>query len=913
MSSIIKHISIPKDVATKDDLDYDFLRSTGISYIEQLGGKLWTDYNSHDPGITMLEMLCYAITDLGMRIDLPTEDLLAPEIGVLQDQFYKAADIFPSKPVNELDYRKLFIDIDGVKNCWLRKHEQKVWVNCKDHEQSYNKSDFEGKVLGQFIKSYSYNGLYDLFVEYDEFEEGLTEAAIIVEKDRINKDIRASFHRNRNLCEDLEDITDVQTQGVSVCAEIEVAPEADEELIDAKIKYAIEQYFSPSLQFYSISQMLDKGYTTDQIFDGPILVNGFIDTEELKAAELRREVRLSDIMKLIMNIEGVLLIRDIAIGFCDTDIPVPNKWLICIDPDKKPVLCKTSKLSYAKGVLPLNLNEEKSKEYLRQLKEDAKQAQSLAKSDLTLQVPSGSFTASENYLTIQNDFPDVYGIGQEGLSSRSSTARKAQAKQLKGYLLFFDKVLATYFKHLSKVKDLLSVTGVETKTYFTQAVKGIKGFDDLVAYYPKEDDEALTELLFDQFDNNIERRNELLDHLLARFAEYFGEYSFLMKTLYGDASEEIVLQNKEKFLEDYRELSRSRGHGFNYKAPLIDMWDTDNISGWQRRIARLIGMKNYHRRNLSNSFIDIYELVNSDGEDVFRWRIHNANGKIMLSGTEEYTSVDAAETELNFAALQVIQTSERAIEEQLMEGLSGETTIKNIHLHQADSGRWSFDVINPLADPDTKDYIIAKQFVYYDTLEEVKDAILELIHFMKFEFTEEGIFLVEHILLRPDNVPYTGAETLLKRFLPICDENCNGDIPLDLYSYMVSIVLPGYTFRFQDFDFRNYLEDLIRKELPAHVLAKICWVGERKGSVPDDQNDLLCFEKAYKAFLEQKSQEDEQPKAALSNLIDAMSKLNSIYPTGRLLDCDDESDSLKGKMILGQTNLGNNNTKNTEQ
>jgi hypothetical protein len=46
-----KHISIPKNIETQDQTDFHFLRRTGIEYIEGLGGKLWTDYNSHDPGL----------------------------------------------------------------------------------------------------------------------------------------------------------------------------------------------------------------------------------------------------------------------------------------------------------------------------------------------------------------------------------------------------------------------------------------------------------------------------------------------------------------------------------------------------------------------------------------------------------------------------------------------------------------------------------------------------------------------------------------------------------------------------------------------------------------------------------------------------------------------------------------------
>ena len=121
MSVVNKHISIAKNVSTEDDLDFAYLRKIGIQYLEQFGGKLWTDFNAHDPGITILEMLSYAITDLGMRIDMPIEDILSSEDPAkdIHSQFFKASEVLPTSPVTEQDYRKLFIDLDGVKNCWL--------------------------------------------------------------------------------------------------------------------------------------------------------------------------------------------------------------------------------------------------------------------------------------------------------------------------------------------------------------------------------------------------------------------------------------------------------------------------------------------------------------------------------------------------------------------------------------------------------------------------------------------------------------------------------------------------------------------------------------------------------------------------------------------------------------------------
>jgi len=56
-------LTIPKHINSKDDKDFSFLRQVGMQHIASMSSQLWTDYNTHDPGITLLEALCYAITD----------------------------------------------------------------------------------------------------------------------------------------------------------------------------------------------------------------------------------------------------------------------------------------------------------------------------------------------------------------------------------------------------------------------------------------------------------------------------------------------------------------------------------------------------------------------------------------------------------------------------------------------------------------------------------------------------------------------------------------------------------------------------------------------------------------------------------------------------------------------------------
>lgn len=897
MPTLKNSTTITRDVASGNDLDFEYLRRIGIQHIASMGGGLWTDYNEHDPGITILEMLSYAITDLGNRINLPMPDLLTGPAGdpSIAQQFYTAEQILPNRAVTALDYRKLFIDMDGVRNCWILPYDVKVYANCRDGELSYDPNAFSF-LLPEQRTEFTLQGLNTILVDFDVDPDDPQRQQKI---DSIKTLMKAKYHANRNLCEDLVLIDEVQEQPISVCANISLDSEADEDEVHARIQFAIESYFSPGVHFYSLKQMLAKGYRMDEIFEGPLLDSGFIDTEELKKATLRSEVRLSDIISLIMDVPGVKQITEISIGDC-SGTNDPNNWLICIDPGKRPILCNEKVFNYRKDHLPVRVNEQRADEILAELKAEEDAYNEQAAIDRFPTLPSGEFLDTGWYTTIQNDFPDVYGIGQEGLMPTAETARRSQAKQLKAYLLFFDQVLASYFAHLENAKDLLTIDPQLSHTYFTQAVADINGFSELVSNYPENDNSLLSEQLFDGLADDIARRNELLDHLLARFAENFSAYAFLMKELYGSFTSEMVLKSKETFLREYVTLSSERGLGFNYyHQPVSELWDTGNVSGVEKRVARLSGMKNYFRRNLSDSFIEVYE--SSPG--VFKWRIRNALAATILSSELSYPSHKKAINNLYFAVLQLIETSEETIEEAFDAGVVADQVIDNIQVKISGGGNYYFAVVNPEVPNTDPAYVLAKQLIYFPTASDMEASLLETIRFMKYDFTEEGAFAVEHILLRPD---ISNLNTAPNLFLPICADNCQESCcEIDPYSFRVSIVLPGFTQRFSDMHFRSFMEELIREELPAHVLAKICWIGSRKGEVPNADNQLLQFETAYKDYLIAKSPlEAAQPEPELLDLIEILTDLNSIFPTGKLHNCDEEEEDQDDDIILGRTKLG---------
>src|ERR1700704_5600442 len=113
--------AITKNPALEPAEDFYRLRREGIGFIEQMASGLWTDYNTHDPGITTLEALCYAITDIAYRAKWDIEDILTPAtapVGLAPpfpgQAFFTARKILTVNPTSPDDLRLLLIDLGQV-------------------------------------------------------------------------------------------------------------------------------------------------------------------------------------------------------------------------------------------------------------------------------------------------------------------------------------------------------------------------------------------------------------------------------------------------------------------------------------------------------------------------------------------------------------------------------------------------------------------------------------------------------------------------------------------------------------------------------------------------------------------------------------------------------------------------------
>ena len=94
-----------------DDL-YTILQRKTLEELQRISGEVWTDYNPHDPGVTVADTVNYALTEIDYKLDFDLEDYLTDTDGTWQVGRYglfPASEVYPTTPVTADDYRRLVL------------------------------------------------------------------------------------------------------------------------------------------------------------------------------------------------------------------------------------------------------------------------------------------------------------------------------------------------------------------------------------------------------------------------------------------------------------------------------------------------------------------------------------------------------------------------------------------------------------------------------------------------------------------------------------------------------------------------------------------------------------------------------------------------------------------------------------
>lgn len=739
---MIEHLTISNKPLEHPGMDFALLRREGIKHIERLGGQVWTDYNTHDPGITILEQLCYAITDLSYRLDFEMKDLLAPnpDLGESNQQFFTAREILTTNPVTINDYRKLLIDIDGVKNAFLEPITDsypEFYYNSNRHILTFASSEATQEV--------NLNGLYRVFIDK---EQAYSDAELI-------EQVTAKLNQYRNLCEDFAKIEILPVEQVAVKAEIEIESGFDVNDLMAKIYFGLDAFIAPDIQFFSLKELLAQGKPSETIFDGVPLEHGFIDDEQLENFAQKDELRTSDLIKIILDIAGIKAIKNITLS---GNRSLNEAWVLPLEVNHtarlKDISAAVQDITFYKNQIVCNLNPEKISEKLEVLRQ-LHQINTTTHANQDIAIPTGEYRELSEYISIQDDFPSNYGIGEFGLPASASKKRKAQAKQLQAYLMFFDQLLANYFAQLDRAKDLFSIDNQNDNTYFNQELTSIPGFSEIFTQYPED--------LLENKAQQQERKNRLLNHLMAQYCEKFTDYSLLLyesilnQTETDNQSETIqerYLNNKISFLQNYPKISAERGQAFNYLDPDI-VNNIENVAGFKQKICRLLAIP-YTRQTLASSgTVEGFHLVEH----------------ILLRPKTKKLSPDSPDDFLDFSR-QITDFSQSSTNSNKVTCTSlqhGLIEHEQIRIFGTRNYNGTYYISNPQQDT----FEIEKRFIQ----------------------SEQGQWI-------------------------------EFNQPLDPYSFQLSFAFPNWLPRFQDSNFKQLIYNVINDELPAHITPYYYWLNQ---------------------------------------------------------------------------------------
>lgn len=864
-------VHIKKSKLLKEVEDLAFLKKQGIEYIQNLSGDIWTDFNEHDPGITILEYLCYALTELGYKTNFPDEDFLF--LNNLDDSkgldiLYPLNEVLSNRPVTTEDYRVLFIDqIKNVKNAW-------VIPKLKDEA------------------GVDYNGLYDIHLQL----------VNQVNEEETIKDVIELYHANRNLCEDIREVKVLQSQKISFHVEISINPDFIVENVVADLLYRVSEHISPTISLHSFEEMLEKKYTKNEIFQGPKAENGFVDKKELKAStrENLYELNFAILSQIVDSTVGVVESSNFRII---VDGIERNDKKIYIEKDHYPtldidlILSMEGALDIFVGDVPYEVNFEVAKysyqanvakgkiNHKRNLDvEDIERISNVDKADLL------------KYESIQNSFPKSFGITPFGIQGRVTEERIAEVSQLKGYLFTFEKLLSNQLAQIANVRNLFSAEKLE-QTYFEAELPN----NSKVGGREILPDNINEKSWIGKYDNYLVRRNRILNHLLARFGEEFMAGNFEFSSISSMTNTHLsdlknTIESKERLIKEFIAIGSSRLKAYNYRGNHTSL---ETISGYKRKISYLFGFPNAAVRKLSEFAI---------------------SSKKLTLRKKKASSKKSPKSEFSFTS-----KNPNILSELLLNGLDRNNYQILADRTKSDSKNAQFSIV--YSDP-IKNYDV--QTIYKNTSrEKCEEALTAFIKYLSELGTEsDGFQILEHILLRPielqpswilrnkeeillmsegttDQASFTSkliqfgkdaksyklekigqkhkialkddkgkifasndsyvikksAQEAIKNmvaFIKEMEKNNNGSEFVDyhklenavfdisnplFFSNKLSIILPKWSFRFRAKKHRMIFENIARINLPAHLNLEFIWL---------DIQEMAKFENLYFPWLEMK-------------------------------------------------------------
>jgi len=549
--------TLPLEPEHSPSLDFARLRQQALDWLRTWCHESWTDFNASDPGVTLMEELCYVLTDLGLRTELPISRLVNRPDGThaeacwRENSLYQPAELFPMQPLTSDDYRKLILD-----QC----HEV-LDARCTPLTGD------DAANLGSIAGRYAVQVLLDPDVPF-EATTASPPAARAVER------LARLLDGHRNLGERFEKLETVPVVRFSLQGQVrfESGRSAADVLADAYL--AVRKALLPAARHVSYAELEAQGVPSSEAFDGPLLRHGAISLPGTPWSLPRAEVEHRTIEALHQvpgladcNVRFVfpdpdrfeavfMLASDFAIG---SAAPDPGCNSLTLDP----AAVRADFHAHLARLIRARLRAAG-----REI--EASLARSAPAPPEAMALPGLDVQTFE---PIVNGLPVIYRVGRSGQHDAGDPSRRAHSRQLLGYLLIFEQLAADLAAQLAHLRDLFSNQPQQT-TRFSQPLYHVPGVFPLLKGFPAVQSETpdaerhAQEAAYRENPANPywqgwrelaesprdfrRRRDRFLDHLLARFGESYREH---------DPANQETITNKERLLRHMPRLGVSRATG----------------------------------------------------------------------------------------------------------------------------------------------------------------------------------------------------------------------------------------------------------------------------------------------------------------------------------------------------------------
>lgn len=541
-------------------LSFQAFVDEGLDSLQKLSGHIWTDYNTHDPGVTILEQLCFALSDHIYKNSFSVEDYLlgnASNIDLDELSLHVSNEIFALHPSTNED---------------LRTHLLHTF------------SELENINIVQAQSDSVSTDLLDMYIAVDSMT-----GPSKLEPQQLTARIEKAFSAHRSLNQLINKVEFTKPVKIQISANIVVKSAANCSQVLAMIYFEIQKH----IQIIQVQESKRLAQTPHAQ-----LVTHTIDVSELFEAISNIEY-VSAISKLaFINEDGV---KTNSIQF---DL-LKQSLKLTLPHRKDDFGIQLYLGNRALGINFGHFSTELSKQ-ISLFAQTKQQRQKIQQNSIeqSKHLDTAINRDLSDYIGLSAFFPTNYKLRKGELLSTDSEAIHVANSQFKGYLAIYDQLLCDQAQSLAHISNLFSPTScitdhgeIDLSHFICSAspitednIAGLSLFTE--PNYPEH-----VKKIQKSHNKFFQRASKIADYFLALYGEKLNQRS--LSTMYAWQNalsvDEQILTNKIKMLQHIKCVTKNRLKAENL---LLDEKGVEDISGLELKLSLLLGLDICKHREL---------------------------------------------------------------------------------------------------------------------------------------------------------------------------------------------------------------------------------------------------------------------------------------------------------------------------